>query len=869
MTNKNYALNISLAYFLFGVLWILLSDSFIESFSLSKEAVTFLSIIKGWSYIGLSAILIYLLNNRYIKKLTHTNQHLQESYAELTSTHEELIAIEEELRQQFDEIFKFSEKIKTQNGILSTIQETLVGLINQHDINILLSEIIRSATVLAGTAHGFICLVDREREIGELKVGLGLFQDQVGLFKMKLDAGQIGQVLQTGQISLIENYTTWQHRLNSPHLTNVESMIQVPLKSNQAVIGTLGLAYTVPNHHFNTNDCELLERFATIACIIFNNAQLHTQLKQDLAELKQKEETIRAIFNATNDAIVVHNANSAEVVNCNRKAEELFGITLEEAQLMNIEKLDASYCNSKLVEAIRSAPVDSSQLIEWSGTNKQGKCLYLETNHCKVTIGGTQCVLAVTRDISKRKKADDELTRVQNQKLALLKAIPDLMLLFDDQGVLLDYNQPANFELSIPAEKFMGNNISHVFSAAFTQNALGHIQKTILTGEIQLFEYQLLQNNQIHYFEARFVKSGATEVLAIVRDITYKKQMEQQLEYLSLHDALTEVYNRTYFEEELRKIRSQNEKNTGIIVCDVDGLKLINDTLGHHAGDELLKVVTKILQSCATSPDIVSRIGGDEFAIIVFEPNREKMARLSTTIKESVEFYNKEHLQLPLSLSIGWAVDWTACTNIDELFKEADSNMYREKMHHNLSTRSAIVQAMMQALEARDFITEGHGDRLQTLVANLARKLQLSDPMIADLKLLAKFHDIGKVGIPDNILFKPSRLTDDEVIIMRRHCDIGFRIAKSAPDLAPIAEWILKHQEWWNGQGYPLGLSGEEIPLACRILSLADAFDAMTNDRPYREAMQYQESINEIRKFSGIQFDPALTEPFIEILTIL
>ena len=242
------------------------------------------------------------------------------------------------------------------------------------------------------------------------------------------------------------------------------------------------------------------------------------------------------------------------------------------------------------------------------------------------------------------------------------------------------------------------------------------------------------------------------------------------------------------------------------------------------------------------------------------------MKKLSTAIKASIKKYNTDNPQLPLSLSVGWTTGFSSAIDTDALFKEADHNMYREKMHHDLSNRSAIVQTMMKALEARDFITEGHGDRLQTFVEKLAQKLQLSSPLIADLKLLAKFHDIGKVGIPDHILFKNGPLTKEETLVMRNHCDIGFRIAKAAPDLAPIAEWILKHQEWWNGKGYPLQLAGEEIPLPCRILALVDAFDAMTNDRPYRKALSTQEAIDELHRCAGTQFDPELTKIFIEIL---
>lgn len=445
----------------------------------------------------------------------------------------------------------------------------------------------------------------------------------------------------------------------------------------------------------------------------------------------------------------------------------------------------------------------------------------------------------------------------------ILQAIPDLILRLDCHGNFFDF-KPANFAPYVPADQFLGKNITDVFTRELAEQALEFIKQALNSGNIQLMEYQLEQDNQVHYFEARFVKNSDLEVMAIIRDITYKKKIEQRLELLSIKDSLTEIYNRTHFEEQILKIGKQSGETVGIIVCDVDGLKLINDTLGHFSGDELLKTTAKILSSCISPPDIVARIGGDEFAILVSNPDTQKMNELSRTIEIAIEKYNATNHQLPLSLSCGSAIGFG---DINSLFKEADNNMYREKMHKGLSTRSAIVQAMMQALEARDYITEGHGERLESLVEAFVQKIQLSAPLVADLKLLAKFHDIGKVGIPDNILFKPEKLTPDEISVMRRHCDIGFRIAKSVPDLAPIADWILKHQEWWNGKGYPLNLAGEEIPLACRILALADAFDAMTNDRPYRKAMSYQEAIDEIRKCAGTQFDPVLTEPFIEMLT--
>lgn len=203
---------------------------------------------------------------------------------------------------------------------------------------------------------------------------------------------------------------------------------------------------------------------------------------------------------------------------------------------------------------------------------------------------------------------------------------------------------------------------------------------------------------------------------------------------------------------------------------------------------------------------------------------------------------------------------------MDDLFKEADHNMYREKLHRSQSTRHVIVQTLKKMLAARDFITEGHTERLQDLVEGLALAVGLPTPKISDLRLLAQFHDIGKVGITDRILYKRGLLTPEEVAEMQRHCEIGHRIAQSAPDLLPIADWILKHHEWWNGRGYPLGLKGEEIPLECRILAIADAYDAMTNDRPYQRKMPHREAVAELKKCSGMQFDPLLVEKFLEVI---
>ncbi len=351
-----------------------------------------------------------------------------------------------------------------------------------------------------------------------------------------------------------------------------------------------------------------------------------------------------------------------------------------------------------------------------------------------------------------------------------------------------------------------------------------------------------------------------------IRDISERKRAEKKLKYLSMHDQLTGIYNRSYFEQEMCRLGSEHNNPIGIIVCDVDGLKFVNDTLGHAAGDALLVKAADVIRKSIRKGDLVARIGGDEFAVLLPNTGETDVKNICRRIRNAVESYNASNPKLPLNISVGYAVSSGTSADIRKLLKEADNNMYREKLRRSRGTRSSIIKAMMKALETRDFIAEGHAVRLQKLAAGMAVAIGLSEDKITDLRLLARFHDIGKVGVPDRILFKEGALTPEEISEMQLHCEIGYRIAMSVADLVPIADWILKHHEWWNGKGYPLGLKGEEISLECRILAIADAYDAMTNDRPYRKAMSYEEALAELRRGAGTQFDPNLVQLFIQML---
>ncbi len=315
----------------------------------------------------------------------------------------------------------------------------------------------------------------------------------------------------------------------------------------------------------------------------------------------------------------------------------------------------------------------------------------------------------------------------------------------------------------------------------------------------------------------------------------------------------------------MKRIQSSRLASVGIIIFDVDGLKLLNDTLGHAAGDALLVAGADVIKRCFRSGDMVARIGGDEFIVLL--PNSD-MASIETgceRVQKEIELYNEMSGKLPLSISIGYAVGYDVKETAN-LLKEADHHLYREKLYRKGNFHNHIIKTLVGTLKVKDFFSQGHAQRLTFWAEEFSFKRKLDASIRKNLRLLAQYHDIGKVGVSDGPLFKDGVLTHDEEKEVERHCEIGHRIALSAPGLVPVADMILKHHEWWNGEGYPLGLQGEAIPFECRVFSIIDAFEAMTSDRPYRRAMSITRSVQELKRYSGLQFDPGLVNEFVHFM---
>jgi diguanylate cyclase (GGDEF)-like protein len=298
-------------------------------------------------------------------------------------------------------------------------------------------------------------------------------------------------------------------------------------------------------------------------------------------------------------------------------------------------------------------------------------------------------------------------------------------------------------------------------------------------------------------------------------------------------------------------------------MSDINGLRLINEVYSLTEGDKALMIYSKLLKDIFPSTATIARIGGDEFCVILTEPHLQKATQYVKRLTSSVNHVSIN--ELPLTVAIGYA-EKNDDTSIFEAIALAEKHMLKNKLLIHNSSRNSIVKSLQTALFERSDETEQHANRMSEMCYKLGKKLHLKQNELDDLKLFALLHDIGKIGVGDQILNKPSKLTDEEYVLMQQHPLIGYKIANSVEALKGISNYILTHHEWWDGTGYPNQLKHDDIPLLSRILSIVDAWDAMTNDRVYRKAISEEMAVKEIIDHKGSQFDPLIADQFIQCI---
>ena len=436
----------------------------------------------------------------------------------------------------------------------------------------------------------------------------------------------------------------------------------------------------------------------------------------------------------------------------------------------------------------------------------------------------------------------------------------------------IKYINPTFLKMcGIENEKTIEENIYNFIKKKHHSILKNYINKKLINMNDSSIEVLLNNPKEQKWVEVRisdFIFKGLDAKLLTFSDITDKKKANKKIKHLSFHDKLTGLYNRAFFEEELKRLNTKRKLPLSIIMGDMNGLKMVNDAFGHASGDELLKVVSDILKDCTRQEDIVARIGGDEFGVLLPNTNKKEADHISERIIKSCKKKNKERDINPidLSIAIGVSTKHKQSTDINDIFSTAEDRMYRSKISESHSIRHSILSSLEKTLQEKTNETKEHAKRMEKLSLKLGNKLNLTSGELDELRLLARLHDIGKVAVPEKILNKPDNLTDEEFEIVKNHPESGYRIVKSVPALAHVAQGVLTHHERWDGNGYPQGLSGDDIPYISRIISVVDTYDVMTHERSYKDYQSKEEALQEIQNQAGKQFDPNLVEIFSNLI---
>ena len=395
------------------------------------------------------------------------------------------------------------------------------------------------------------------------------------------------------------------------------------------------------------------------------------------------------------------------------------------------------------------------------------------------------------------------------------------------------------------------------------------LQSMIYQNNTYDVEYSIIRPND---GERRILNSQAileldsdgkpVKISGILQDITQRKIDQEELLYYSYRDQLTGVYNRRFYEEEVKKLDIKENLPMSIIVGDVNGLKQFNDAFGHQQGDLLLKKVAEIIKSMCSKNDVICRWGGDKFIVLLPSKGIEESCDVASRIRARCanEIINGTHI----SISLGWDVKSDSEKGIGTTMRNAEDQMYKHKIVESEGLRGSTIKTVIHTLHEKSPREERHSKRVSDISQSIGRALGLSEFEINQLRAVGLLHDIGKIGISESILDKIEPLSPNEYEAIKKHSEIGYRILNSAAYMKELAEIILSHHERWDGNGYPNGLKGDEIPILARIVSVADSYDAMMSDRPYRKALTEQEAISQIIQNSGTQFDVEIAKIFIK-----
>jgi diguanylate cyclase (GGDEF)-like protein/PAS domain S-box-containing protein len=557
----------------------------------------------------------------------------------------------------------------------------------------------------------------------------------------------------------------------------------------------------------------------------------------------------------------------------NAKCMDLFEFDQAEMQTRNTSETweDPAFRDQWIETLVRNSVVND---FEMHLKTFKGKKFWAIGSGILIQYQDQTCILSTQLNITERKEMESAIQASEEKYRLLTEFTSDIIWVMNLEQNRYTYISPSVFAMTgYTPEEVLAGAITDILtpeSAILAKDALEKHAQEFRANPDSLRSYileirQKCKNGDVIWVEAsskyRFNSAGEIEIVGVSRNIEERKKAEREVLYLSYHDQLTGLYNRRFYEEELRRMNFQRNLPVTMVIADVNGLKMTNDAFGHLAGDELLKKFTAALNGELRAEDVAARIGGDEFVLLLPKTDADGAEHLVKRIRERIRNATCDHAIL--SVSFGWATKQTVEEDFEALFIQAEDNMYHTKLVESTAMKNETIRLALQKLFEKNVKEQHHSERVGKLCREIGAAMGLPENELWDLEMLGRIHDIGKIGIQGEILGKLKKLTETEWLEVRRHPEVGYQILRSADEYVHIAESVLSHHERADGMGYPRKLKLKDIPLQARILTIAEAYDIIQNGELYKDHYKVKDPIQELTANSGTQFDGEIVDIFI------
>ncbi len=500
-----------------------------------------------------------------------------------------------------------------------------------------------------------------------------------------------------------------------------------------------------------------------------------------------------------------------------------------------------------------------------------------ETDYDEIDVAEITTLMGGVWNAVQRREATETLDYERNKYYQTLLSIGDGVMVVDRDQRIEFMNEVASQLTGWTPDEAKGVNYKDVYVLSHEKEGeviKDPIEKVFSTGRTQILGNHAIliskQGKRYHIEDsAAPIPDGQDPLAGVVlvfRDVTEKKERIKEIEHLGYHDSLTGLYNRRFFEKEMRRLDTEENLPVSIIMGDVNNLKLTNDIFGHGAGDELLKKVAKAMRQVCRGNDIIARYGGDEFAILLPKTSHEEAGSIASRIKNEVI----RHQVNGFGCNISIAHD-TKCEEGDSIIRRldnAETGMYSAKTLEQTHIERRELDAIVSLLYSKNQGDRRHALNVSLFCGKIGAALDLPRAQVQQLEKAGQLHDLGRIVLDPTLLKKilqGSSLNVQEKKEVEQHPLVGYRILNFFDETVELAEAVLAHHEHWDGTGYPRGLKGKEIPLFARIIAVADTYERIANRSEGEELDGRKLAIRVIEDGAGSKFDPEIVEICLEM----